>query len=118
MALTIRTNHHHIPLLSGYELTPKERAELDYIGSPDDEDAWADATDRFFRYRGSIYDTHEFMRCDPHAPMNQHQTELARKHWDGYASDSYFSGVVIRYTSGPDGTDDDMGYVQAGLYMS
>jgi hypothetical protein len=112
--LTVRTNHHHYPLLSGYELTPKERKELDYLT----DDELNESSDRFFRYRGQVYDVQEFMRCDPNSPFNQHRNMLAHKQWQGYQSDSFFSGVVIRYTDGNTGGHDDFGYVQVGTYFS
>jgi hypothetical protein len=81
--LTIKTNNRPRALVFGYELSPKERAEFDYI-KPDDLDCH-----EFVRYRGWTYDTAEFMRV-PSVP------EFSR--WHGYISDSAFSGVLIRYT--------------------
>lgn len=99
--LRIITNHHWHPLLSGYELTEKERKDFDYI-----EDWDNDTFDRFFRYRGNVYDTQDFMRCE-HGIFSG---------WDGYASDSFFSGVLARYNNEDDWEHD--GYVQVALYLS
>lgn len=93
MTTTIKTNHQPRNPLYGYELTPAERAEFDYIQSEEMD------THEFMRYKGMLYDLSEFMTVGG-AP------EL--KGWDGYAGDSYFSGVVIKYTDG--------GRVIAGTY--
>ena len=56
----------------------------------------------FFKYKGHWYDVAEFMRVDNNSPFH--------KKWDGYSSDSYFSGIVIKY-----GFD---GNVIVGTYFS
>jgi len=53
---------------------------------------------RFFCYRGAWYDVGEFVRA-----------EIAS--WDGVQSDTYFSGVLIRYV-------DDCERVIVGRYYS
>lgn len=88
--MEIKTNNQERNLIYGYELSAKERAEFDCI-APEDFDAH-----NFVRYRGRVYDVSEFMRCGE---------SLAG--WHGYASDSYFSGVVIRLS--PDGERAVMG---------
>ena len=44
--------------------------------------------DGFFCYRSRWYHVTEFMKFDQHAPFDQK--------WDGYISDSFFSGVLIK----------------------
>ena len=93
-----------LPLLSGYELTPEERKELDYIGLPDDEDIWTEQTDRFFRFRDSIYDTHEFVRIvarkDSFGGFSHTvDNDSPLLEWEAIQTDSFFSGVVLRYTT-------------------
>lgn len=80
--VTIRTNNVPRNLLDWSELTNKEQAEFDYIEEPEY------ANQRFFRYRGWAYDAHEFMSANGN-------NELLG--WDGYSSDSYFSGVLIKF---------------------
>jgi len=99
--MKIITNNQFRSLVYGYELTDKQRADFDYI---DDIDAH-----EFFIYRGNVYDPAEFMRCPQGEPARQELNELAD--WDGYQSDSYFSGIVIKYS-------DDMEQVKIGLYLS
>jgi hypothetical protein len=102
-AIRIVTNHHTHPIIDGYELTIKERNQFDYID-------WAgviEGTDSasFFRYKGQLYDLHEFETTyGIGAPT-------AFKGWDGYASDSFFSGTLVRYT-------DDYESVIVGTYCS
>ena len=77
--ITIKTNNVPRDVLYWWELTDTERAEFDYL---DSEVAQSDAS--FFRHRGNVYDLGEFMI----SPV---------KGWDGYHSDSYFSGMLVRY---------------------
>jgi hypothetical protein len=79
--LTIRTNRKPRDILSWHELSDKERKEFDYL---DTEDKQADA--QFARYRNWVYDLGEFMRAPD-----------SLKPWDGCASDSYFSGTLVRF---------------------
>lgn len=90
--LKIKCNNQPRDLITWFDLTPKEQAEFDYI---DTEDKQIEA--EFFRYKGVAHDTHEFMRIDrniaPHCQRPQWEK------FDGYFSDSFFSGVLIRYTN-------------------
>ena len=111
MDLTITTNNVPRDLLSGFDLTDKERAEFDYI-----EDM-GDAIDRFFRYRGNVYDTQEFVRIELASKRSNpfclgvYEEDSPLLNWDGYQSDSYFSGIVLRYC-------EDYDRVVVGLAMS
>ena len=80
--MTIKTNNVPRDVLFWYELTDAERAEFDYL---DSEVAQSDAS--FFRHRGNVYDLGEFMVS-------------SIKGWDGIRSDSYFSGMLVRYVDG------------------
>ena len=91
---TIRTNHQWRTFLYGYELTPKERSEFNWLDWTEDddpdgegngkEDGW---TTPFFRYKGVVYSLDQFVTVLPESPFSG---------WDGYHADSYFSGVLIR----------------------
>lgn len=83
----IRTNNVPRPVIYGYELTDKERAEFDYIDWLGDDSEGA--TRQFFRYKGALYDLGDCMRVEP---MNSLCTG-----WHGYYGESYFSAVVVRY---------------------
>lgn len=84
MTITVTTNNHHRPILDSWELTDAERREFDYI----DWEACEAGSDSasFFRYRGQVYDLSEFIDSPP--------SEVGG--WDAFASDSYFSGIVVR----------------------
>lgn len=82
------TNHVPRDVIEAHELTAAERADFDYLN-------W-DAIDRgedsaqLVRYRGELYDLGEFTVWDnPASPT--------REKWDGFLSDSFFSGLVVRY---------------------
>jgi hypothetical protein len=58
--------------------------------------------DGFFCYRGNWYHTSDFMSV----------TAIeALKGWQGYTNDSYFSGVVVKFS-------DDFEQVKTGTYFS
>lgn len=82
MALTIITNNVPRPIIRGDELTDFERGRLDYFEGI----SWEDRT--FVNYRSSLTEITEF-QIAPHS--------LAAEGWDGYQSDSHWSGLVIRY---------------------
>jgi len=103
--LTIRTNHKPRPVLSRWELTPRESADFDYLA--DDEGS-------FFRYRGQVYDLGEFCRVIPQGSTRCHPTECdnpAFSGWHGYSSDSFFSGMLVKYA-------DECEPVIVGVYTS
>ena len=80
--MKVKTDHKWRNMLYGYELTEKEKGEFDYI-SPEDIDASS-----FFRYKGRVYYVGDFMVISG--------DDTALQGWDGYAPDSYFSGVVVK----------------------
>jgi hypothetical protein len=87
MSLTVTTNNVPRFTLDAYELTPRERAELDYLDWPALDAGEDSAT--FFRYRGRVYDLGEFTRIAP--------TDSELADWHGIASDSFFTATVVRY---------------------
>ena len=100
--MKITTNHKFRDLLSFWDLTPKELKDFDYIENMEDN-----GISRFFRYRESVYDANEFMRI----PDSLHWQGGELINWHGYQSDSYFSGVLIRYS-------EDYESVKVGSYFS
>ena len=85
--MTIKTNNVPRPIIYGYELTDKELSEFDYYTNEDLE------MRQFFRYKGQVYDLGEFMRVTD-TMKNCHGFDG----WDGYCSDSFFSGILVRYS--------------------
>ena len=82
--LEVVTNWHKRDLIYGFELTENERQEFDYYNDDEIQDQ------TFFRYKGELYDLGEFMRIDKNAPS-------AFQNFDGYSSDSFFSGILVKY---------------------
>ena len=79
-------------IIDGYQLSEKERKDFDYIPDEDFPNA------SFVRYKGELYDLGDFMILNPRTVGVE--PSLGSLGWHGYASDSYFSGVVIRYVDG------------------
>lgn len=82
MSITIKTNNVPRLLKYGYEMPDKFKSDFDYISEEDFP------LHDLFVYKGQWYDLGEFMRI-PEGP------NFAG--WDGYASDTYFSGILIKF---------------------
>ena len=87
MALTIKTNNVPRNYSYGSDFNGKKRQEMleqfNYLA----EDEFNQQS--FVNYKGHWYDLSEFMRVG--------DSELGKLKWQGYSSDSYFSGIVVRY---------------------
>lgn len=98
MTIRIYTNNVPRDVINAWELTPAERAEFDYLdwGAIDSGSESAE----FIRYRGQLHDLSEFSRIIPPGSARFHTMECDSRDfigWDGYLSDSYFSGLLIRW---------------------
>lgn len=86
--LTIKTNNQPRELKSIYDFDSADqhriRSDFDWMNQDELETSYS-----FFKYRGHIYHLSEFMHLGSAAPSDL-------RSWDGYSSDSYFSGVVVR----------------------
>ena len=96
MTLTIKTNN------AWRDLTYRSDVPAAILVSQFDYLSEDDASDGFFCYLGHWYHTSDFMRVERNEGL---------KGWDGYSSDSYFSGVVIKLSS-------DGERVKVGTYFS
>jgi hypothetical protein len=94
-SMRIITNHVPRDLIDASQLTLEEQKEFDYL----DWEALEKGEDSasFFRYKGMLYDLGNFLRTDISG-------------WDGYSADSFFSGILVKYT------DDNEGII-VGMYM-
>ena len=101
--LEIKTNGHWRDLVALADIPEKKRADFDYI---DEDESFSP---RLFCYRGEFYDSSEFITTSP-GPWN-HGLPEAFRGWDGYSSDSFFSGLLIKYS-------EDFEQVKVGLYLS
>ena len=100
MTIKIISNYHWRELLSYYELSDMERALAD-----DYHDWVSDPGDHlYFVYKGHVYILADFMRIEHH-PDGDFSS------WHGYASDSFFSGTLVRLSDCGDS-------VQVGRYLS
>ena len=106
--MKIISNHHVRDLLWWYELTDQEKKDQDWVLSNDnDPDEF-----QFFRYKGSIYPLCDFLRY----PSIWGSLPDDFKDWDSYMSDSFFSGILIKFPD-PDDWDNDNGII-VGWYYS
>jgi hypothetical protein len=88
----VYTNNHHRQFIYYHNLPDKYKQQVesdyDYLGDDQKYDQW-------IIYREDLYHTSDFMSLH-----NQFHTSQAMRDnfstWDGYMSDSFFSGVVIR----------------------
>lgn len=103
MTVTVTTNNVPRLVIDDYQLTEKEQKEFDYLDWEAIKEGRESAS--FFRYGGRLYDLGEFT-----ITSELRDATLAR--WDGYMSDSFFSGIVVRYVK------DDSDYVIVGTYYA
>jgi hypothetical protein len=96
MSLQIITNNIPRPTLNWWELTEREQNEMDLL--PED---YRDG-EVFFRYKGNVYPISDFMRIGNNPDF---------KGWEGYSADTYFSGVIVKFT-------EDCDSVIVGTYYS
>jgi len=87
--LKIITDNKYRPVLYWHDLTPKEQEEYAYLEAVDK------GFDVFFRYRKWCYYLGDFIRVDYNAPFKEN---IPFKGWDGYHANSFFSGVLVRYS--------------------
>jgi hypothetical protein len=102
MPVTIKTDHKWRNLVYRSDVPASVlKSQFDYLSEDDD------GADGFFCYRGWWYHVSDFMAVD----YKGDQDPFADGHWDGYANDSYFSGVVVKF-------DKDCERVMCGTYFS
>ena len=101
--MKIRTNNVPRHAILGFDLSPEERAEFDYLS----EEELGERS--FARYKGQLYDLGDFITTTP-GPWNMGLPPGFLK-WDGYADESAFFGTLIRYT-------DDFESVVFGQYFT
>ena len=79
MTISITSNNQERPLIDWHDLTPKQQSEFNYDGAEESQ---------FVIYKNWPYDVAEFMAV-------RHNNDLSA--WHGYSSDSFFSGVLIKF---------------------
>ena len=114
--LKIVTNNVPRDVLSGYEMDPQVlRDEFDIEVEGMNDDQIGDLCSKeFVKFRGVWYDLEDFITTSP-GPWNHNLPEEFRE-WDGYSSDSFFSGVLLKYSREDDRMD--LERVILGTYYS
>jgi hypothetical protein len=91
MTLTVVTNNAPRETMCFSDFSVKDQVKLrekfDWMDENEIEETYS-----FFKYKGEILHLSEFMNVNYSCP-----TEL--KGWDGYLTDTYFSGLVVRLVS-------------------
>jgi len=100
--MKIITNYRPREVIDPWELTKDERAEFDYYDW-DAFDRGEGSAGEYVRYKGELLDLNEFVTT---LSLTNILTE-----WDGYRSDSWYSGLVVRYLP-------DYEYVIVGRYST
>ena len=101
MSLTVKTNN------QWRDLVYRQDVPAGILASDFDYQDAEETLDGFFCYRGHWYHVDQFTRVDYHNGQNP----FADGHWDSYAGDSFFSGVVIKLSK-------DGERVKVGTYFS
>ncbi len=105
--IRVITNNQPREIIDAYQLSKAEQEEFDYLNWEAIEKGEDSAS--FFRYKGQLHDLGDFVTTAT-GPFNLGLPEEFAK-WDGYASDSFFSGLLVKYT-------DDCEAVIVALYLS
>jgi hypothetical protein len=108
-SVKITTNRVPREVIDGWQLSAEQRAMFEYIDWPAVERGEDSAS--FVRFKGEWYDLGDFMRTSDMGVSSDFSG------WDGYVSDSFFSGVLVRYVH--DNPDyEDYGYVVMATYYA
>ena len=114
--INIVTNNVPRDVISGYEMDPKilkKEFDIDIEGMNDDQIGDLCSME-FVKFRGVWYDLQDFITTRP-GPWNHGLPEEFRE-WDVYSSDSFFSGVLLKYAREDDRIDHER--VVLGTYYS
>jgi len=103
MAIEIITNGHSRDLLHYWELTDKEREWFDFDGAEDAE---------YFYYRGECYCMADFVWVDH--PFWSVGRPKEFDGWDGYHSEGFCGGLLVKYPRDDWGEDTER--VIVGVY--
>lgn len=85
--MKIITNNQPRPLLDWSNLSEKEQAEFDWLGTEEEQ-----CSAEFFRYKGQVWCLDEFT----------HTSTERFADWDGLHSTSAFTAVLIKFIHGLD----------------
>ena len=74
---------HKYYAISWYDLPEKVKGDFDYLENDQKMD------ERFIKYKGYYYDSYDMMGCNGIVDMGD---------WDAYHGESYFSGILLKYS--------------------
>jgi len=98
--MSIRTDNKAREIILGYQLTKEEMEEFSYCDfsepTGENDQGGEDIFRHFVRFKGQILDLGDFVSC--HNSFYSPNCPFRDLGWDGYSSDSFFSGILIRYT--------------------
>lgn len=97
--LTIKSNNQYRDTIRWSELSVKEQKEFNYLDTEEEQESAI-----FIRYLGTVYCTDGFIKIGNNSSL---------KGWDGYLSDSAFSGILVKLNK-----DGDYDTVCMGRYYS
>ena len=106
--ITIRGNGIPRPIIYGFDLSEKEKLKFDWM---DDEEIM---DSQFFKFKGQVYALSEIMAV--HNPVYNPNPPEWMKNFDGYSSDSFFSGILVKF--GSNDFPDDTEYIRVYTYYS
>lgn len=89
MAFTIITNNVPRDIVYAHDLPVDARAEFDYVDWNAVENG--EESGSFARYKGTWYDLNDLER------VTSNGVPALFGGWDGYVSDTFFSGILVRY---------------------
>jgi hypothetical protein len=104
--MKITTNNVPRDVIDAYLLTEAERADFDYL--PWDKIETGEDSASFVRYKGDLIDLGDVPSLHSHGAPSD-----AFPGWDGYISETFFSGILIRYPR-----DDSFETVIVGRYCT
>lgn len=97
--MSIKTDNKAREIILGYQLANDEQKEFDYLDftEPTDENgnSGEDMYRHFVRFKGRILDLGDFIAC--HNSFHSPNCPFKDLGWDGYTSDSFFSGILVKY---------------------
>jgi len=82
--MSITTNNQQRPIIYWHDLPTSAQDEYEHL---------SETGSAFFKYKGWYYSFDEFFRCSDDGLLAG---------WDGYMSDSAFSGVAVKFSEGND----------------
>ena len=97
--IKIVTNGHHRELQCLSDIPAGAAEDFDYI---DEEEHYSP---RLVQYRGAWYDINDMI-------VTSQSGQLSLSEWEAYASETFFSGVVVRFVP-----EEDYEVIQIGTYI-